>query len=55
MDSTAGHAAKGRVEGRSALRAPQKITTYPVDLGTLIGNVIWIRETTRPRSSLTID
>jgi len=40
---------------RPALKALQKAILWPVDLGTFMDNSMWIRETTRPASSLTID
>jgi IclR family mhp operon transcriptional activator len=38
-----------------ALRALQKEIIWPADLGTFMDNAMWIRETTRPQSPLTID
>lgn len=40
---------------RPVLRALQKRILWPVDLGTFMDNAMWIRETTRPASTLTID
>ena len=40
---------------RPVLRALQKQVLWPVDLGTFMDNAMWIRETTRPASTLTID
>jgi IclR family mhp operon transcriptional activator len=40
---------------RPALKALQKAILWPVDLGTFMDNAMWIRETTRPASALTID
>ncbi len=40
---------------RPALRALQKEVVWPADLGTFMDNGMWIRETTRPQSPMTID
>ena len=40
---------------RPVLRKLQKAILWPVDLGTFMDNAMWIRETTRPSSTLTID
>lgn len=40
---------------RPILRALQRRVLWPVDLGTFMDNCMWIRETTRHSSSLTID
>ncbi len=40
---------------RPVLKNLQKQILWPVDLGTFMDNAMWIRETTRPASSLTID
>jgi IclR family transcriptional regulator, mhp operon transcriptional activator len=40
---------------RPVLRILQRRVLWPVDLGTFMGNCMWIRETTRHSSSLTID
>jgi IclR family mhp operon transcriptional activator len=40
---------------RPVLRALQKRILWPVDLGTFMDNAMWIRETTRPASTMTID
>ena len=40
---------------RPVLRRLQKSILWPVDLGTFMDNAMWIRETTRPASTLTID
>lgn len=40
---------------RPVLIALQKKVLWPVDLGTFMDNAMWIRETTRQRSPLTID
>lgn len=40
---------------RPVLRALQKTILWPADLGTFMDNAMWIRETTRPASTLTID
>jgi IclR family transcriptional regulator, mhp operon transcriptional activator len=40
---------------RPALKALQKKVLWPVDLGTFMDSAMWIRETTRPQSTLTMD
>ncbi len=40
---------------RPALKALQKKILWPADLGTFMDNAMWIRETTRQQSTLTID
>lgn len=40
---------------RPVLRGLQRVVLWPVDLGTFMDNAMWIRETTRPASTLTID
>ena len=40
---------------RPALRTLQRRVLWPVDLGTFMNNCMWIRETTRHSSPLTID
>lgn len=40
---------------RPVLRTLQKQILWPVDLGTFMDDAMWIRETTRPSSTLTID
>ena len=40
---------------RPALRRAQKELLWPVDLGTFMDNAMWIRESTRKFSALTID
>ena len=40
---------------RPAIWRLQKKVIWPVDFGTFIDNAMWIRETTRPLSPLTID
>jgi IclR family mhp operon transcriptional activator len=40
---------------RPVLTALQRKVLWPVDLGTFMDNAMWIRETTRPASPMTID
>lgn len=40
---------------RPALRDLQRKILWPADLGTFMDNAMWIRETTRPQSPLTVD
>jgi IclR family mhp operon transcriptional activator len=40
---------------RPLLKALQKEVVWPADLGTFMDNAMWIRETTRPSSPLTMD
>lgn len=40
---------------RPVLRKLQKTVLWPTDLGTFMDGAMWIRETTRPLSTLTID
>ena len=40
---------------RPALKVLQKQVLWPVDFGTLMDNAMWIRETTRHQSPLTVD
>ena len=40
---------------RPVLRALQKKVLWPVDLGTFLNNAMWIRESTRQASPLTVD
>lgn len=40
---------------RPVLKRLQRDVVWPTDLGTFMDNAMWIRETTRPQSPLTID